>query len=205
MKHFEAKTFDIPELVGISKTNIEEHLKLYAGYVKFTNQIADNIEELKKPARSAGGDAEKNAYLIGELKRRFSFEYNGMKNHEYYFASLSGGHKEVNTESNFYKKVLENWANFDEFISEIKMTAVTRGIGWVMVSYDKDSMQLVINWVDEQHLGQLNSNSSALCLDMWEHSYVADYQPSGKKTYIEDFFKNINWSVIEENYTRALY
>jgi Fe-Mn family superoxide dismutase len=196
MKHFEAKTFDIPELIGISKTNIEEHLKLYAGYVKFTNQVADTISELKV-------DAEKNVYLIGELKRRFSFEYNGMKNHEYYFASLSGGHKEVSTESNFCKKVLENWNSFEDFITEIKMTALTRGIGWVMVSYDKDSMQLVINWVDEQHLGQLNSNMSILCLDMWEHSYVADYQPSGKKTYIEDFFKNINWSMIEQNYERA--
>ena len=44
-------------------------------------------------------------------------------------------------------------------------------------------------WVDEQHLGQLQDCTLVLALDVWEHSYVADYQPSGKKQYIEDFLK----------------
>jgi superoxide dismutase len=39
---------------------------------------------------------------------------------------------------------------------------------------------------------------------MWEHSFVADYQPSGKGQYIEDFFANINWTTIEKNYENAL-
>ena len=34
MKKFEEKKFNIPALAGISAKNIEEHLKLYAGYVK---------------------------------------------------------------------------------------------------------------------------------------------------------------------------
>jgi superoxide dismutase len=41
-------------------------------------------------------------------------------------------------------------------------------------------------------------------MDMWEHSYVADYQPSGKKNYIEDFFANLNWEVIEGNFKKAV-
>jgi superoxide dismutase len=43
-----------------------------------------------------------------------------------------------------------------------------------------------------------------LGLDMWEHSYVADYQPSGKKSYIEDFFANLNWLVVEAHFKAAL-
>jgi superoxide dismutase len=42
-----------------------------------------------------------------------------------------------------------------------------------------------------------------LALDMWEHSYVADYQPSGKKQYVEDFFANLNWVVVEERFKVA--
>ena len=42
-----------------------------------------------------------------------------------------------------------------------------------------------------------------LGLDMWEHSFVADYQPSGKKNYVEDFFANLNWEVVEENFKEA--
>ena len=39
MQKFEEKKFDIPKLKGISQKNIEEHLKLYAGYVKNINLI----------------------------------------------------------------------------------------------------------------------------------------------------------------------
>ena len=67
MKQFEEKKFNIPELKGISKKNIEEHLKLYSGYVKNSNTILEKIEEMKK-------DAEKNAYAISEVQRRFGFD-----------------------------------------------------------------------------------------------------------------------------------
>jgi Fe-Mn family superoxide dismutase len=81
--------------------------------------------------------------------------------------------------------------------------ALTRGIGWAMLGYDPISKRLLNYWVDEQHLGQLNSVIPVLALDMWEHSYVADYQPSGKKQYVEDFFANLNWKRIEENFLKA--
>jgi Fe-Mn family superoxide dismutase len=61
-----------------------------------------------------------------------------------------------------------------------------------------------MSWVDEQHLGQLSGCSPILALDMWEHSYVADYQPSGKKKYIEDFFANLNWQKIEQNFEKTI-
>ena len=75
MRKFEEKKFNIPELKGISKKSIEEHLKLYNGYVKHANLILDKIREMKI-------DAEKNAYALAEINRRFGFEYNGMRNHE---------------------------------------------------------------------------------------------------------------------------
>ena len=68
MKKFEEAKFTIPVLQGLSKKTIEEHLKLYAGYVKNTNLILEHIEELSK-------DSEKYAYELGELSRRFSFEW----------------------------------------------------------------------------------------------------------------------------------
>jgi Fe-Mn family superoxide dismutase len=78
--------------------------------------------------------------------------------------------------------------------------ALTRGIGWAMLYYDPTTKRLIDSWVDEQHLGQLNGCKTILALDMWEHSFVADYKPSGKKNYVEDFFANLNWEIIEGNY-----
>jgi len=72
-----------------------------------------------------------------------------------------------------------------------------------MLYYDSLTKQFLNVWVDEQHLGQLNGCEMILALDMWEHAYITDYQPSGKKQYIEDFFENLNWEVIEQNFLNA--
>lgn len=197
MKKFEEKKFNIPELKGISAKNIEEHLKLYAGYVKFTNLILDKIAECM-------ADSEKNAYVLGELQRRFSFEFNGMRNHEYYFASLEGGPKPLPENSELKKKIEIQAPSFEAWLAGFKSIAMTRGVGWAILYYDKHTDQLVHAWVDEQHLGQLNGLQLILGIDMWEHAFVYDYPTSEKKKYVEAFFENLNWEVIEENYLNAI-
>ena len=172
-KQFEAKTFNIGTLKGISAKTIEEHLKLYAGYVKNANEILAS----------------------GQFDRRFPFEFNGMRNHEIYFSHFEGGSQPFSPESPIAQ------AGFD--LEKFKALALTRGVGWAMLVWDPASKQLLNNWVDEQHLGQLSACIPILALDMWEHSYVADYQPSGKKQYIEDFFANLNWQTAEENFLSA--
>ena len=62
MKHYAPKTFEIRDLSGISARNLEEHLKLYQGYVKNANLVIDRIAEYS-------ADAEKYAYELGELQR----------------------------------------------------------------------------------------------------------------------------------------
>ena len=197
MNKFETKIFDLPTLKGLSVKSAEEHLKLYAGYVKNANLILEHIEELTK-------DSEKYAYELGELQRRFSFEFDGVRNHEYYFASLEGSPTGLEENSELQKEIDKTWGSFDAFLNRFKAIALTRGIGWAMLYYDRETGQLLTQWVDEQHLGQLATCQIILALDMWEHSYVSDYQPSGKKNYVEDFFQNLNWSVIEENFKKAI-
>lgn len=193
---YKEQIFSIPELVGISQKTIDEHIKLYAGYVKNANLILEKISEYKK-------DAETHAYALGEIKRRFSFEFDGMRNHEYYFRSFEGGPNAPTPDSDLSLAIEEQWGSMDNFLAEFKSIALTRGIGWVMLYYDPQYKNLATSWVDEQHLGHLTGLVPVLALDMWEHSFVMDYMPSGKKQYIEDFFKNLNWGVVEENYGKA--
>jgi Fe-Mn family superoxide dismutase len=195
MTTFTEKKFNIPKLKGISAKNIEEHLKLYAGYVKNANTILEKVEEYKK-------DSEKYAYVLGELMRRFSFEYNGIRNHELYFNSLEGEAKPIPSLSILKKNIEAEWGSFEGWLQTFKSLAMTRGIGWAMLWYDPRDKRLLISWVDEQHLGQLGGCIPILGIDMWEHSFVADYQPSGKKNYVEDFFANLNWENVEANFTR---
>lgn len=193
MKTFEEIKFDIGELVGISLDSVTEHLKLYSGYVKHTNLILSKIEEMSK-------DSETNAYALGELQRRFGFEFDGMRNHEYYFKSLEGGATTITEGGALQSAIAEEFGSFDGWLARFKAIALTRGIGWAILYYDKTTGRLLNSWVDEQHLGHLTGLSPILALDVWEHAFVPDYKASGKKAYVEDFFKNLNWSVIEKNF-----
>ncbi len=197
MQTFTQKTFNIPELKGISAKNIEEHLKLYAGYVKNANLILEHIDELAK-------DAEKYAYELGELQRRFAFEFDGMRNHEYYFGSLEYGASALPEDSELKKAIAKEFGSFDAWLNRFKAIALTRGVGWAILYYDSETGRLLNQWVDEQHLGHLVSTCPILALDMWEHAYVYDYPTSEKKKYVETFFKNLNWEAIEENFKEAI-
>lgn len=190
------QNFNIPELKGISNRTIEEHKKLYSGYVKHTNLILEKIKELS-------AEAEKNAYIIGELQRRLGFEFDGMRNHEYYFENLEGGASALSPESSLSQAITKEWGSYDAFIARFKAIAMTRGIGWAVLYYDTKTNKLVTAWVEEQHLGQLNGLHFILGLDMWEHSYMLDYAPSEKKKYIEAFFENLNWQPSEERFEKA--
>lgn len=196
MQKFEEKKFEIPKLKGISEKNIEEHLKLYAGYVKNANLILEKLEEMMP-------ESEKNAYAMGEVQRRFGFEYNGMRNHEIYFGSLENDSKDLEENSELREQIEKDFGSFEKWLGIFKSIALTRGIGWAFVYWDRKDKRLLNAWVDEQHLGQLQDCAPILALDMWEHAYVADYQPSGKKQYVEDFFANLNWQKIESNFREA--
>jgi Fe-Mn family superoxide dismutase len=196
MEKFEEIKFNIGPLKGISEKNIEEHLKLYAGYVKNFNLIFEKLGEYMTAP-------EDNAYVIGELHRRIGFEFNGMRNHEYYFRSLEGGAKPLPKDSLFKKAIEKQAPSFEAAIVGFKTLAMTRGIGWAVLYWDKKSKQIVPAWIDEQQFGQLNGLSWVLGIDMWEHAYVYDYYTSEKKKYIEAFFDNLYWEVIEENFKNA--
>ncbi len=196
MKKFEEQKFNIGELKGISAKNIEEHLKLYAGYVNQSNLVLAKIEELSvKP--------EENIGILSGLQRRFGFEYNGMRNHEIYFNSLSGKSNNLTENSELKKAISSEWGSFEKWLELFKSIATIRGVGWAMLYFDKKENKLMNAWVDEQHLGQLQDCKLILALDMWEHAFITDFQPSGKKHYIEAFFENLNWEAVEKNFIQA--
>lgn len=202
MDTFIPKVFDIPRLHGISAKNIEEHLKLYEGYVNNANLILKKIKELEEHA-DLPSQAGKNTYVMAELRRRFAFEFDGMRNHEYYFRSLEGKPARLPLANTLTYALEKEWGSMDNFIDKFQTLALTRGVGWAMLYYDKETDHLLTQWVEEQHLGHLMGLSPVLCLDMWEHAYVYDYPTSEKKKYVEAFFANLNWEVIEENFKKA--
>ncbi len=190
MSKFTAKQFNIRTLQGLSEKTIAEHIKLYEGYVKHANLILEKIESLK-------GNPDSN-YELSEARRRFGFEFDGMRNHELYFGALEGASEALSEGSKLSQKITKDFGSMENWMNDFKTLAKTRGIGWAILYYDKETNSLFNSWVDEQHLGHLVGLKPILALDMWEHSFVADYQPSGKPQYIDDYLSQINWAFVEQ-------
>lgn len=191
---YATRTFNLPELKGLSREQIDIHLKLYEGYVKHTNLIFERIQALHEE------NHEDNVYVMNELRRRFSFEFDGMRMHEYYFEQFEGGSKAANPGAPIADAAIEKYGSWDGFIGHIKEVAGTRGIGWVVAYFDPKARTIHTAWVDDHQIGQLSGLPVMLAIDLWEHAYMVDYKPADKKTYVDAFLENLNWGVVESRY-----
>lgn len=192
---YEERKFNIGKLEGISEKTIVEHLKLYTGYVKHTNLILEKAGDLLK-----NPDTQ---YAGTEMQRRFSFEFNGMRNHEIYFSLLESGAQPIKIDSELYKAIAKQWGSFEAWLENFKKIATTRGPGWVMLYKDIQTGNLLNSWVDEQHQGILNGLPVIIALDVWEHAFFLDYSPADKMKYVEAFFANLNWATAEQLFLNA--
>jgi len=190
---YNEKKFNIPTLEGISQKSVEEHLSLYAGYVKNFNAISASIESLL-------ADPEKNALAIGELRRRHSFEFDGMKLHELYFPQFEGGAQELDQQSALAVALTKHWGSTDAAVQRLKQTAMMRGPGWSNLYYNPENQAFHMSFVGEQHNGHLATLPIVVALDVWEHAYLLDYGVQGKAKYVDAFFKNLNWKMIAERF-----
>lgn len=190
LKTYEPKTFSLGTLDGLSETQIAEHLKLYAGYVKNTNALLEKIEKHK-------ANAETMAHELSELVRRIGFEFNGMRLHEYYFSQFerSEGSKDA-----LKKEIEMQYGSFDAWKNQISAMAVMRGIGWVLLVQDETNGNLLSVWVSDHELGQLGGQKILFALDVWEHAYTVDYKPTERAKYVEAFWKNLNWQKAEDRF-----
>ena len=192
------KTFTLPALEGLSEKQIKVHLGLYEGYVKHVNLIMEKLQALK------ASDAEANAYLIAELRRRFGFEFDGMRMHEYYFEQFEGGPTPAAASTALSSISEAKYGSAENLVAHIKEVAGTRGIGWVVVYADPRAQTLHTVFVADHELGQLAGLPIILALDLWEHAFMVDYVPAEKKNYVDAFLANLNWSVVEKRFDDAM-
>lgn len=191
------KTFTLPVLEGLSEKQVKVHLALYEGYVKHVNLIMEKLEMVRD------GKLELDPYIVAELRRRFAFEFDGMRMHEYYFEQFEG-EKGGSPESGLAKVVAEKYGSGENFLAHIREVAGSRGIGWVVVYADPMGKTVHTTFVADHEVGQLSGLPILLALDLWEHAYMVDYVPADKKNYIDAFFSNLNWSVIEKRFEAAM-
>jgi len=188
------KQFDLSGLHGISDKTMETHFKLYEGYVDATNTLLERIAEFIKDARV--DQEEMPAY--SELNRRLGFEYNGMVLHEYYFGNLtSNGRGDPDPNSPFRQAAIKSYGSYDIWKADFAGIGKMRGVGWAICFQDPTNGRLSNHWITLHETGNVAGFTPLLVMDVWEHAFLLDYKPSERGQYIEAFFSNINWPVVE--------
>ena len=173
---------------GFSETLLKSHFTLYQGYVTNTNKLMDSLATMLKEGKV--GTPE-----YSELKRRMGFEFNGMRLHEYYFGNL-GGDGALDKSGKLGRKLAEDFGNYEDWERDFKGTGTMRGIGWTILYQDNTTGQLLNQWINEHETGHLAGCTPVLVMDVFEHAFITDYGLK-RANYIEAFFKNINWGVVE--------
>ena len=135
---YSPKKFAFNALEGISEKQLDVHIKLYEGYVKFINVLDEKQAEFMQ-------DSEKNAYALGEVTRRIAFEWNGMRMHEYYFSQWEGSPSPIGGERE--KELVAQYGSLEAWLARFKGVAMMRGIGWAILSYDPLGKQFVNHFV----------------------------------------------------------
>ena len=178
-------------LTGISDKTLEVHFKLYAGYVTNTNTLNQKVIELTEQGKS--GTPE-----YSELKRRYGFEYNGMRLHEYYFGNLTPGGSELKENSEIGKAIIATYGSIETWKNDFFKVGAMRGVGWAVLFQDPFTKVLSNHWITLHEEGNIAGFQPLLVMDVWEHAFLLDYVPADRPKYIEAFYSNIDWAAVEK-------
>lgn len=173
---------------GFSQTLLTNHFTLYQGYVTNTNKLMESLAAMLKEGKTASPE-------YAELKRRFGFEFNGMRLHEYYFENL-GGKTPLDKSGALAKKLAEAYSSYEAWEQDFRATGAMRGIGWAVLYQDNVTGGLCNQWINEHEVGHLAGCRPILIMDVFEHAYMVDYGLK-RADYIGAFFKNIDWEAVE--------
>lgn len=181
---------DFSNLLGIkslSENLLKNHLTLYLGYVTNINKLLEKISQMGKT-----GDLTSPEFT--EINRRLSWEWNGMRLHEYYFENIKNNKTELDKNSELYKKITEYFTDYETWERSFRASAMMRGIGWIILYYDLQADRIFNSWITEHDGGHLSGAVPLLVMDVFEHAYMLDYGIK-KADYVEAFFNVIDWDI----------
>lgn len=183
------------ERVGISKATHDEHLRLYQGYARKTNEIRQKLTQ------AAALEAPSQIYSeMRALKVNYAFAYGGFINHLVYFETIGGEGGDPTGET--LRRIKASYGTMDAWRADMKATGIA-GRGWVFVGLDHMTGR-IFNYIgDAQDTFPMWDHSLILALDVYEHAYYLDFK-SNRGAYIDAWLKVIDWKAVEARLQKGL-
>jgi len=184
--------FNPAKLTGLSeKLLTSHHDNNYAGAVKNLNAVELELDKVTK---------DTPGFQVAGLRERELTYANSAFLHERYFENLGGDGK---PSGDFAKALATQFGTEGRWEELARATAMSLGggSGWVVIALSPLTNDLRIVGTGGHALA-LAAGTPMLVLDMFEHAYAIDYGSAHAK-YIEAFFANLNWSVLDRRWQTA--
>jgi len=183
-------------LKGISDQQLEYHFEThYKGYVAKINEVWDRLQTADR------SKANQNFSDYRALKVEESFNYMGVVLHELYFENIKDG-MGTKPSAKLMQSIEKNFGSFEKWKEDFKACGIALR-GWAILVYDLSNGKLINNGLDAHNVYGLLNALPLLVLDVYEHAYYADQGPK-RPPYIDAFFENINWNVVNKRFEAAI-
>ena len=194
-----AYEYNALEPVISKETMTFHHDKHHQAYVDTANKLLEGTgyEEkscpkcLLKDIENITDDADKKQKLINNL--------GGVLNHNLFWDTMTpGGSSEP--VGDLKKAIDEKFGSFDAFKKEFEEAAKGQfGSGWAWLVVSEEGLEVISTKNQDNPI--LCGKTPLLGNDVWEHAYYLDYQNARAK-YLEEWWKVVNWDVVEERYQK---
>lgn len=168
----------------------------HKGYVTALN----NIEKALESADRAGANG--NYSVIGELKRRYTWNHAGALLHDVYW-EVMGGDGDAAKGADIKKAIDAEFGSFDNWKADFKACCISAKLsGWGLLVYDALWSKRLLNiLVDEHHYGAIWGGIPLIACDVFEHAYYHKDGP-GRAKYVDNFIGNLHWGRINARFKK---
>jgi Fe-Mn family superoxide dismutase len=161
-------------------------------YKKYTDKFNEAIQELPLNERHNALKIIKNYSNITEIRNNGG----GYINHMIYFENISPFLYSYSYASDQLKKLIDtDFGSYERFYNLFKEAGNKLfGSGWVWLILHNGKLKIAITKNQDNPIMSVDCNV-LLGMDVWEHAYYLKHK-SNKSSYIEDFFKIIDWKIV---------
>jgi Fe-Mn family superoxide dismutase len=184
------------QMDGISTRTMDEHIKLYHGYVAKYHELVTAISGLSEEELTAP-KPNPTYSQIRSMKVDITRAIGGIKNHEIYFNNIGG--KGGEPPGDLKSQMEKDFGSYGRFLKEFRATG-TAARGWSWLAWDYDWSRLFVALGDEQNTFPVWNASPILAMDVFEHAFFIDYG-ANKAGYMDAFFKNLDWADVEGRFS----
>lgn len=166
------------------------HDKHHAGYVKGANGALEKLDKVRS------GEIEGS---VKHIMKDLTFHLNGHLLHSVFWQNMRAPVEDNKPSDKFMEVITGEFGSYESFMTEYSSAAKSvEGSGWSVLAVDSEG-HLFVHQVEKHNLYGITGLQAILVNDVWEHAYYLDYK-NDRGSYVESFWKIVNWEYVEARY-----